>query len=270
LENVSSAVPVFDILSQMSAGSRVRLTGVDWTTDTSDFLQHLLKMRGMTEEGINTEIAVVSGKWRIKNALLSTYVEAQKLKEYGVGDKCNVRHAQTRETRLYQRRGYVEEADSVLDWEDDEGFDCAPMARPMPSMAAPAAKSSFAMEDLSSLLDRTDDSFANTLLHLIDRSGEKDSAIYKRANVSRQTFSKIRNEPNYVTTKSTALAFAVALRLNLEETKMLLNRAGLAMTHADKRDIVVEYFIVNGLYDIFEINNALFSFDLPLLGSNIK
>jgi hypothetical protein len=82
LENVSSAVPVFDILSQMSAGSRVRLTGVDWTTDTSDFLQHLLKMRGMTEEGINTEIAVVSGKWRIKNALLSTYVQAQKLFPY--------------------------------------------------------------------------------------------------------------------------------------------------------------------------------------------
>lgn len=82
LENVSSAVPVFDILSQMSAGSRVRLTGVDWTTDTSDFLQHLLRMRGMTEDGINTEIAVVSGKWHIRSTLLSTYIEAQKLFPY--------------------------------------------------------------------------------------------------------------------------------------------------------------------------------------------
>jgi len=133
---------------------------------------------------------------------------------------------------------------------------------PMCSMQLPGDN-----DDLRHLLDKTDAGFSETLLHLIDRTGKKDSEIYKRANVDRKLFSKIRNNPDYRPSKSTSIAFAIALELSLEETRDLISRAGYALTHSSKFDIIIEYFILHGNYNIFEINAALFEFDQNLLGA---
>ena len=120
-------------------------------------------------------------------------------------------------------------------------------------------------QSLKRLLTHLDAGFSETLLTLIDERGLTDAQVYKKANLSRQHFSKIRSNPDYRPTKATVLALAVALRLSLDETQMLLERAGFALSHADRRDIIVEFFIKEGIYDVFQINDALFSFDQPLL-----
>lgn len=119
--------------------------------------------------------------------------------------------------------------------------------------------------DLISMLESLDASFSTTLLELIDARGISDAQVYKRANVSRQLFSKIRSDAAYKPTKKTALALAIALELNLDETEDLLRRAGFALSNASKADVIVEYFIRSKNYDIFEINEALYAFDQPLL-----
>ena len=122
-------------------------------------------------------------------------------------------------------------------------------------------------KSLIELLRETDAGFSETLLRKIDATGRKDSEIYKKANVDRKLFSKIRNDPGYRPSKTTALAFAVALELDLEETKDLIGRAGYALSHSSKGDIIVEYFILNRNYNLFEINAVLFEFDQKLLGT---
>lgn len=121
-------------------------------------------------------------------------------------------------------------------------------------------------DDWDKLLKGLDAGFSETLLHLIDRTGKKDSEIYKKANVDRKLFSKIRNNMDYKPSKPTALAFAFALELDLQETKDFIARAGYALSHSSKFDVIVEYFLVNKNYDIYELNEVLFAFDQPLLG----
>ena len=133
--------------------------------------------------------------------------------------------------------------------------------------AAPLEHCERAMSrSLSDLLDEIDDTFSEALLRLIDAKGKTDPEVYKKANIDRKLFSKIRNNPQYQPSKTTALAFAIALELNLDETRDFIGRAGFAISHSSKLDIIVEYFIKRGEYDIFLINDTLFSFNQPLLG----
>ncbi len=120
--------------------------------------------------------------------------------------------------------------------------------------------------ELQELVAALDKPFSEALLHLIDERGYTDAEVYRRANLDRRLFSKIRTNSAYMPSKRTAIALAVALQLNLSETRELLARAGYALSHSQKFDVIVEYFIVNGKYDLYEINEILFQYDQPLLG----
>ena len=120
---------------------------------------------------------------------------------------------------------------------------------------------------LDELLAELDAGFSETLLKLIDKSGKTDPEIYKKANVDRKHFAKIRKEPNYRPKKPTVIAFAIALELNLEETRDLLERAGYSLSRSSKFDVIIEYCIKQELYQIHQINEILFAYDQSLLGT---
>ncbi len=161
-------------------------------------------------------------------------------------------------TEAPRRRGPLEKLTHLSD--ACEKFSFVPAAG-----AAPPAES--AVPDWDAILKQTDEGFSQALLRMIDEQGMSDVECYKKANIDRKLFSKIRGNPAYRPSKPTVFAFAVALELSLEETAELLQKAGFALTHSSKFDIILEYFIRYRIYDIFRINEVLFQYDLPLLGS---
>lgn len=126
-----------------------------------------------------------------------------------------------------------------------------------------AEKSSASLDDI---LAKPGETFCDKLFNLIHEKNLDDVEVYKKANLDRKHFSKIRSNVKYKPTKKTALALAIALHLNMDETKDLLARAELALSPSNRGDLVVSYFIERGMYDIWEINNMLFKFGLPTLG----
>jgi len=169
----------------------------------------------------------------------------------------------------YSAAHYERLHDSNLCEEDEDLFAniCQTFSRPQATVAKSTASSCAPNHGLMDMMDDLDTGFSETLLKLIDRTGKKDSEIYKKANVDRKLFSKIRNNPDYKPSKATTIAFAIALELDLEETKDFISRAGFALSHSNKFDVIIEYFIKQKNYDIFEINEALFAFDQSLLGA---
>lgn len=200
------------------------------------------------------------------------------------------------EERFQGVQSYIDEtyAETAAAWEYDESDWCAmrePIREQTREMMPPAECKSYgfltkagtsltaagasnsasgqkqrSLEDIVKELEMT---FAETLFQYIDSRGLTDPEVYKRANLDRKLFSKIRKSKDYKPSKNTALALAIALRLNLDETKDFIAKAGYALTHSSKADIIIEYCIMQSEYDIFRVNEVLFAFDQPLLGSKV-
>jgi len=192
----------------------------------------------------------------VKSYIDDTYIQEKSLEEYGVTDKSDVRDIELlqlgetmRRRRHAERELYTQKCPDICE-EDTFLIPCAP---------APSRK----LEDLINELDET---FSEGLLRLIDQKGLTDPEVYKKANIDRKLFSKIKNNKDYKPSKVTCVAFAIALELNLDETRDLIGKAGYALTHSSKFDVIIEYFIREGIYDFFQINNVLFHFEQPTLG----
>ena len=179
------------------------------------------------------------------------YVDSRNF-AYGALDENRRRIRRRREMEICECTETLEEMPTVGG--PEELLPCAPMA----------ASKAMSLEDM---LGQTDAGFTETLLNLIDKTGKKDSEIYKKANISKQHFSKIRNNPHYQPTKATAIAFALALELDIDQTNDLIGRAGYTLTRSSRFDLIIQYFIEQKNYNIVEINITLYEFDQSLLGS---
>lgn len=176
----------------------------------------------------------------------------------------------------YIKGHYTEDQEETLSLKE-ESIDIPMMAAPAASMPMPMqcsrtsdtlskSKKRNRRRNLDDLINNLDETFSQMLLRLIDERGLKDSAVYKKANVDRRHFSKIRNNIDYLPTKKTVFSFAIALELSLDEARDLMNKAGYSISRSSKFDVIISYFLENGIYDIFEINEILFMYEQPVLG----
>lgn len=207
--------------------------------------------------------------YSVKSYIDDTYIEEIHLKEYGVRNKCDVRDIELRQLReaMHRRRGeelqyntqhlehYSIESDSCE--RDDFAASFSVSSYPSTPKASP--------RKLEDLMKEVEETFSESLIRHIDQKGFTDPYVYKKANIDRKLFSKIKNNKDYKPTKTTCIAFALALELNLDETRDFIGKAGYALTHSSKFDIIIEYFILSKNYNIFEINEVLFTFDQPLI-----
>ena len=169
---------------------------------------------------------------------------------------------------VFHKKEYSEEADCIKYMVAESTCEVNSLKLSFP-YSAPKMSEKRSLRSLEDVMKNLESSFTEELVAIIDEKGLTDPMVYKRANLDRKHFSKIRNNKNYKPSKNTALALAIALELNLDETKDFIGKAGFALTHSSKMDLIVEFFIKNGDYDIFKINEVLFVFDQPLLGLNV-
>ena len=169
-------------------------------------------------------------------------------------DKAEERRAR-KNRRLFGVRGAAKSLDS-----------CS-LEAPVPVVGASAAAAKAAPKrSLDDVVKNVSETWSQSLLRMITEKGYTDADVYKRANVDRKLFSKIRSNKDYRPKKNTAVAFALALKLNIDETKDFIGRAGFAFSPSSKFDLIVQYFIENEVYDMMTINLALFEHEQPLLG----
>lgn len=172
------------------------------------------------------------------------------------------------ELREYVDDAYVENSPHLYDRSAELRELCVPMACPTAAPApAPTPSAPVTPDELAERLAHLNASFSEALLALIDERGLTDAQVYRRANLSRQLFSKIRSKPDYRPSKPTAVALALALDLTLPQTQELLAHAGLTLSRSSKFDVIVEFYLARGVHDVMAVNEALFAFDQPLLGS---
>ena len=191
-------------------------------------------------------------------------VRAAREEEYGDADAWE-------RPRAFRRRPEREERQTELaafpDLSSPEASgDLLPGAVALPGAAAPAPLPDMEEKTLDEVLRGAGQSFQQRLFELIDESGMDDVSVYKKANIDRKVFSRIRCKPDYRPTKKTAVAFAIALRLDMPTMQDLLSRAELALSPSSRFDLIITYFVTHGNYDIYEINAALFKYGQPILG----
>lgn len=179
-----------------------------------------------------------------------------------------------RDIRRYIKQNYREEPEAFSYTCKQSAESVFPMqdagVQPAASLQVCESAQPYGGRNLEELLDNMGETFTEMLMRLIDEKGRKDADVYKKANVDRKLFSKIRSDRDYTPKKGTVLALAVSLELSLDETKDLLSRAGYALSMSRKSDVIVQYFIEHREYDLFLINETLFFFQQPLLGSISK
>lgn len=157
-----------------------------------------------------------------------------------------------------QLEDYVEDSDDLIFLEHK------PEKRALPVCSMPyqtRTKSAMAPRHIEDLMGQLEETFSERLLRMISDRGLSDSQVYNKAGIDRRHFSKIRKNKDYVPNKKTALAFAIALELSVDETKDLLNSAGFSLSRSSKRDLIVAYCLDNGIYDMFQINELLYEFE---------
>ena len=185
------------------------------------------------------------------------YIDAHYIEERPVKERPVKKRPVSHRRPIYRKRNVLSDDELVT-----LSKQMSPMAKALPTVFEDMAVG----VELDDLVGKLDEPFSATLLRLIDATGKKDSEVYHRANIDRRLFSKIRSNTDYAPSKPTVLAFAIALELDLKQTEDLLARAGFALSRSRKFDVIMEYFIENRKYDIYEINEVLFSYDQPLLG----
>ena len=187
------------------------------------------------------------------------------------------------EPEPFDRDGFSEEvsapkARTYTDTKAERERERIPLRAPEPAASEPkrstvapkGAPQKIGVPDWDTLLRKTDEGFSDALLRMIDEKGLTDAECYKRANVDRKLFSKIRSNPTYKPSKPTVFSFIVAMELTLPEAQELLYKAGFALSHSSKFDIILEYFIKNRSFNLHDINEVLYRFDMPLLGSGVR
>ena len=183
-----------------------------------------------------------------------------------VGEFIDENYVEAKEIEEYRRESSIFEEERILEREHRRANQEFILGKPSPAAAPSAPAPFFVTDNLDDIIQHVGETFQVKLFRLIDERNMSDAEVYKKANLDRKLFSKIRCNVNYRPQKKTALALAIALKLSLDETTDLLRSAGLALSPGSKADLIVEYCIVHGIYDMFEINALLFEYDQMLLG----